>query len=138
MATGKTNEEENSITDINVTPLVDVCLVLVIIFMVTAPLVMQAGIRVSQSSAGAASGKASTEENVNVILTKQRKIIVNGKEVKKEDLADELRQRIIRSRDKLVTLVCDKENKCLEVVDVLDIARQNGALKLAILKKKQE
>ena len=134
----KASEEESAITDINVTPLVDVCLVLVIIFMVTANFVMQAGIRVSQSSAGASTGKSSSEENVNVILTKTGKIIVNGKEVKREDLAYELKKKIQKSKDKLVTLTADKENRCIEIVDVLDLAKQNGAEKLSILKKLQE
>ena len=43
-----------AITDINVTPLVDVCLVLVIIFMVIAPMAMQSGIEVASSKVGAA------------------------------------------------------------------------------------
>lgn len=133
----KASEEESAITDINVTPLVDVCLVLVIIFMVTANFVMQAGIKVSQSAAGAETGKVSKSENVNIILTKEGKIIINGKEVKKGDVGMELQRAISKSKDKVVTLVADKENKCFEVVDVLDIAKQNGAEKLSILKKLQ-
>ncbi|MFH1824198.1 MAG: biopolymer transporter ExbD [Candidatus Firestonebacteria bacterium] len=134
----KTSEEESAITDINVTPLVDVCLVLVIIFMVTANFIMQAGIRVSQSSSGAETGKVTQSENVNVILTKEGKIIINGREVKRGNLGIELQQAIFKSKDKMVTLVADKENRCFEVVDVLDIAKQNGAEKLSILKKIQE
>jgi biopolymer transport protein ExbD len=133
----KPSEEESTITDINVTPLVDVCLVLVIIFMVTANFVMQAGIRVSQSTAGAATGKVSKSENVNVILTKEGKIIINGKEIDRKNLAIELQKAIAASKDKVVTLVADKENRCFEVVDILDIAKQNGAEKLSILKKIQ-
>lgn len=134
----KASEEEGAITDINVTPLVDVCLVLVIIFMVTANFIMQAGIKVTQSSSGAAKGKVSSEQNVNVILTKDNKIKVNGREVKRENLATELQIRIARSKDKMVTLVADKENRCYQIVDILDIAKQNGAAKLALMKKAQE
>ena len=134
----KASEEESAITDINVTPLVDVCLVLVIIFMVTANFVMQAGIKVTQSSSGAATGKVSSEENVNVILTKDNKIKINGKEVKRENLAYELKVKIAKSKDKMVTLVADKENRCFQIVDILDIAKQNGAEKLALMKKMQE
>jgi biopolymer transport protein TolR len=130
--------EEGGITDINVTPLVDVCLVLVIIFMVTANFVMQAGIQVASSQAGAATGKVSTEENVNVILSKNHKIFVNGREVKPENLALELNVRIAKSKDKMVTLTADNENKVAEVVDILDLAKQNGAQKLSVLKKLQK
>ena len=130
--------EEGGITDINVTPLVDVCLVLVIIFMVTANFVMQAGIQVSSSQAGAATGKVSAEENVNVILNKNHKVYVNGREVLKENLALELNVRIAKSKDKMVTLTADNENKVSEVVDILDLAKQNGAEKLSVLKKLQK
>jgi biopolymer transport protein ExbD len=133
----KVSEEQEPITDINVTPLVDVCLVLVIIFMVTANFVMQAGINVSHSSSGAAQGKTSSEENVNVILTKDGKIIINGKQIKREEMPAELNMRIARSKDKLVTIVPDNENIVADVVDVLDLSKQNGAEKLSIMKKAQ-
>ena len=57
-------DDQEAITDINVTPLVDVALVLVIIFMAVSPFMLQAGIVVSESKAGAATGKASLDENV--------------------------------------------------------------------------
>jgi len=135
---GADNPEEAGITDINVTPLVDVCLVLVIIFMVTANFAMQAGIRVVSSSSGAAKGKVSQDENVSVTLSKNGKIVINGKEVRRDNLGMELNSRIAKSKDKAVTLVADKENRCVEVVDILDIAKQNGAKKLALMKKIQQ
>ena len=53
-----------AITSINVTPLVDVCLVLVIIFMVLTPLTMQAGIEVSNSRANASVGVSAARDVV--------------------------------------------------------------------------
>src|SRR3989344_8656669 len=61
--------EEEPITEINVTPLVDVALVLVIIFMAVSPFMLQAGLQVSESKAGAATGKHALEENVQITLT---------------------------------------------------------------------
>lgn len=132
------NETEDSpIADINVTPLVDVCLVLVIIFMVTANFVMQGGINLTQSAAGAATGKQSTEENVKIIITRDNKIMVNGRTILRNNLALELKVRIAKSKDKLVTIVADKTNRVDTVVDVLDLARQCGAVKLSMLKQIQ-
>lgn len=133
-----TNEAEDSpISDINVTPLVDVCLVLVIIFMVTANFVMQGGINLTQSAAGAATGKQSTEENVKIILTRDNKIIVNGRTITRDNLALELKVRIAKSKDKLVTVVADKANRVENVVDVLDLSKQCGAVKISMLKQMQ-
>ena len=131
-------DNDSPIADINITPLVDICLVLVIIFMVTANFTMQAGINLTQSALGAASGKQSVEENVKVILTKENKIFVNGKEIPPDELDSELRLRISKSKDKLVTIVADKTNRVESVVDVMDLAKQCGAVKLSVLKKIQE
>ncbi|MCX5776191.1 MAG: biopolymer transporter ExbD [Candidatus Firestonebacteria bacterium] len=138
MAIKKSYEETPPIADINITPLVDVCLVLVIIFMVTANFTMQGGINLTQSALGAASGKQSTEENVKIILTKDDKILLNGRLISKDNLESELRAGIAKSRDKLVTIVADKANRVESVVDVMDLAKQAGALKLSVLKKLQE
>jgi len=130
--------DDSPISDINVTPLVDVCLVLVIIFMVTANFIMQGGINLTQSAAGAATGKQSTEENVKIILTRDNKIIVNGRTISRDNLALELKVRIAKSRDKLVTIVADRSNRVESVVDVLDLAQQCGAVKLSMLKQTRE
>ncbi|OGF48423.1 MAG: hypothetical protein A2231_12925 [Candidatus Firestonebacteria bacterium RIFOXYA2_FULL_40_8] len=134
----KAEEDDSPIADINVTPLVDVCLVLVIIFMVTANFIMQGGINLTQAAAGAATGKQSTEENVKIIITRDNKIMVNGRVISRDNLGLELRVRIAKSKDKLVTIVADKTNRVESVVDVMDLAKQSGAEKLSILKKLQE
>ena len=127
--------EEQVITEINVTPLVDVALVLVIIFMAVSPFMLQAGIQVTESKAGAAAGKASLSENVQITLTQENKILVNGKEILLPDLALSLKEAIPKSKDGLVTLQADKNNQVGQVVAVLDIAKQSGAKKVAILNK---
>ena len=65
---GAAQKEDEPITAINVTPLVDVCLVLVIIFMAVAPMAVTLGIKVLESRASNAEGKASVDENVQVKL----------------------------------------------------------------------
>jgi len=129
-------KEETSINKINLTSLVDVSLTLVIIFMVAAPFVMQTGIKVTSSKMGAAKGKVVQSENVNIYLSADGKIKVNGQPVSWEQLAAALRVAIPKSKDRMVILLASPKNQVKQIVDILDCARQEGAVKLAILKER--
>jgi biopolymer transport protein ExbD len=124
-----------AITDINVTPLVDVCLVLVIIFMVISPMVMTSGIEVSGSKVGAAKGEAAIAQNVTVVLDEKGKMTVNGKTVKREDLATALEAVIPKSKDKLVSVDATPKAEVGMVVEILDTAKQKGAKRVALLNR---
>lgn len=137
MAIGSGAKGEEPITAINVTPLVDVCLVLVIIFMAVAPFALTTGIKVLESRAKAAEGKASAEQNVNVKLTADGTITVNGAKIDPNDLALRLTAAINKSKDKMVIISADETNKVGQVVEILDTAKLSGAQKLAILKNEE-
>jgi biopolymer transport protein ExbD len=132
------HSDEEPITEINVAPLVDVALVLVIIFMAVSPFMLQAGLTVTESKAGAATGKASLDENVQIGLAQDGKITLNGEEVAPNDLTIALKIAIPKSKDGLVTVQADPANRVGTVVQVLDIAKQAGAKKVALLNKKEE
>ena len=132
------NGGDDPITEINVTPLVDVALVLVIIFMVVSPFMVQAGLKVTESKAGAATGKSSLSENLQVTLTPEGKIRIDQKEILISDLENELKQRLPKTKDQLVTVQADQKNLVGQVVEILDIAKQAGAKKVAILNKLSE
>ncbi len=134
MAIGELAKTDEPITAINLTPLVDVCLVLVIIFMAVAPLALTMGITVLESRAKAAEGKASAEENVSVKLDEGGGLSVNGVAVAYDQLRAELSKALVKSKDRLVIVTADDGNRVGQVVDVLDTALAAGALKLAILK----
>ncbi|MCX5794895.1 MAG: biopolymer transporter ExbD [Elusimicrobia bacterium] len=131
---GANQKADEPITDINVTPLVDVCLVLVIIFMAIAPLAMTAGISVLHSSTKVSEGKASIEENVQVKLTADGTMTVNGKAAAAGELAGSISEALLRSKDKMVTVTAEEGNLVGQVVGILDTAKQCGAAKVAILK----
>ncbi len=121
------------------TPLVDVSLVLVIIFMAVSPFMLQAGIVVSESRAGAATGKASLDENVQISLSAEGRLLVNGEAVASLDaLSDKLKTVIPKSKDGLVTLQAEKSNHVGQIVEILDIAKQVGAKKIAIINKTED
>jgi biopolymer transport protein ExbD len=121
------------ITDINVTPLVDVCLVLVIIFMVLAPFAMQAGIEIASTKMGAAKAETSLKENVSVLLDAKGIIKVNGKTVGWPELGQAITRALGTSRDKLVSLNASPDATVGQVVEILDTSKQSGAKRLAVL-----
>lgn len=124
---------QGPITEINVTPLVDVCLVLVIIFMVIAPFVMQAGIEIGSSGKSVKKGETSFKDNVNVVLSADGSIRINGQPATWQNLAQSLREALDRSRDRLVSLSASEEATVGQVVEILDTSKQNGAIRLAVL-----
>jgi biopolymer transport protein ExbD len=135
MAIGAGSKGEEPITAINVTPLVDVCLVLVIIFMAVAPMAMTMGIKVLESRAGVSTGAASAEENVTVKLDISGRLTVNGALVPDgAQLQPMISAALAKSKDRMVIITADDGNKVREVVEILDTAKLAGALKLAILK----
>src|ERR1051325_4427498 len=83
------NRSSTTISQINVTPLVDVMLVLLVIFMVTAPIIQQ-GVQVNlpQAKAGAVGG---TEDPMIVTIAKNGRLYLNDNEVGSEELAERLR-----------------------------------------------
>ena len=134
MGGGGLQGDDDAITEINVTPLVDVSLVLVIIFMAIAPFGLSAGIKVLQSKAKASIGKVSASQNVAVRLKKDGSVSVNGKKSNFRSLWKAIAVALGKSKDKMVILTADAENRVGDVVTVLDTAKQAGAKKLAIMK----
>jgi len=131
---GAAQKDDEPITQINVTPLVDVCLVLVIIFMAVAPMAVTLGIKVLETRAGNAEGKASVDENVQVKVSLDGTITVNGTKTDGLTFRGVLAGALARSKDKMVIVTADARNKVGLVVSVLDASKQAGALKLAVMK----
>ncbi len=132
---GQGSSSSEAITDINVTPLVDVSLVLVIIFMAVAPFVFQAGIPVNSSRVGVATGLAVQKENVTVTLARDGALKVNGEATTWAALAAAIRRHLATSADRLVMVAAQPENVVGQVVEILDTAKQSGAAKVAILRQ---
>src|SRR5438105_5897136 len=87
---GDFNQDDESISAINVTPLVDVTLVLLIIFMVTTPMIMKPSINVNLPKA--ASSDQSAPGELAITITKAGQIFANGKTVTEDELKREATQ----------------------------------------------
>ena len=136
----RSNSNTNkAVSDINLTSMVDVCLTLVIIFMVSYPLVMQSGINVSTPSMKKA--KTLTEETelkAEINLKEDYTIELNGNVVAPEILSDSLRSLMNASKKKLVVVSAEENVLHDHVVAILDEAKQCGAEQLSIIKKKKK
>lgn len=127
-----------AITDINVTPLVDVSLVLVIIFMAVSPLVLQAGIKALQSQSGAAQGKTAAGQNVTLDIDAAGRVTLNGRLMEPQEWPQALEKSLMDSKDRLVSITADPNIAVGTVVEVLDTAKQKGARKLVMIKKPEK
>lgn len=129
-------EEEGSVNKINVTPLVDVCLVLVLIFMVTMPFSIIYGITV-KGQILKNYGLSTPQEHVNVLLASRGVFIQDekGKDqpIPYEDFGNVLRQVIQIAETKDVILRVERDVPHGQTVWVLDLAKQNGALDISLL-----
>lgn len=124
------NGEEAAITGINVTPLVDIILVVLIIFMATAPLIHNRAMKVDLPKA-AQHEKAATEA-LQVLLNAKREISLSGKPVTAEELGRILKGITAVSGDTRVALRADKTIPYGEIVGLLDVVRGAGVRKIGL------
>ena len=136
MKMNKSAHQKRGLTDINLTSLVDVCLTLVIIFMVSYPLVMQSAINVSSpSQQRAKSDDQASDVKAEINLTADEHIQLNGAEIAESAFADSLRSLLAASREKNVVVSADGNVLHDRVVAVLDMAKQAGARQLSIVRR---
>jgi biopolymer transport protein ExbD len=119
--------------EINIISIVDVSFVLVIFCMVTMNLVLTSGINVLETKSGAATGKATMKENISIKLTQDNKIFIDDRQVEMSELPHELAISLPKTKDKMVIITADDNNRCEQVVDILDISKKSGAQRLALM-----
>lgn len=117
-------------SEINVTPLVDVFLVLLIIFMVTTPLIVQESFKIKLPTA--VSSDVQPEVKINISITRDKEVYLNNKPVDLDNLEKVLSERLAASADKTVVIRADKRVYHETVVKVLDICKKAGAERLAL------
>jgi biopolymer transport protein TolR len=120
-----------AMTDINVTPLVDVMLVLLIIFMVTAPLI-QSGVKVDLPKASAQQMEHS-EEKLVLTITRDRRIFLGDAEIRGNELEQKLAANARIQKDKELYLHADRSLPYGQVVEVMAVARRAGVESLGMI-----
>jgi biopolymer transport protein TolR len=121
-------------SDINVTPLIDVVLVLLIIFMVLTPSMLKnIPMMVPDKSEDQSTPAMPPDSSIMVEYTAKRELTVNSEAVAVESLATNLADRLKARRQKVVFFKAEDKAPYGEVVRLLDIARGSGAETLAIV-----
>jgi biopolymer transport protein ExbD len=129
----KTNKK--GMTEINLTSLVDVCLTLVIIFMVSSPFVLNSGIKVTTPSLKKAqSVKEASDLKAEVKLKTDGGLLLNGSAVPVTQFSDSLRVFLAASASKQVLISAEGEVLHDQVIAIMDEAKQCGAKKLSIVR----
>lgn len=117
--------------EINMVPFIDITLILLIIFMVMTPFIVQSQLNVDLPSASAVN--TVTESNViRVEIAKNGQVKVQDRAVSLDSLEHELTLRLGRSREKTILVQADRDVPIQKVVTVFDIAKKLGAAKLGI------
>jgi len=128
VGTGK-DEENGIISDINVTPFVDVALVLLIIFMVTATYIVAQSIPVDLPEAATGEDVVTT---LTVTIASDGTQYVDGKEATDAKLAEIIKQTIKENDDVRTVIAADTAISHGKVIHVIDLVRQLGISKFAI------
>lgn len=131
----KLQSHAGGMVEINLTSLIDVALVLVVIFMVMAPMVVQSSITISTPQAGQASSAQSEEQKIALHLKHDGSMRLNNKPVTATTMPESLRKLLAASATKRVVLSADERVLHEHVVVALDVARQAGAKDLTIVKR---
>ena len=119
-----------TLAEINIIPLVDVTLVLLLIFMLTAPL-MYRGVDVNLPKT---SGKPTTvEERMVITLSKDQNVYINDKLVSLASLEQALRDLFKNRQDKTIYLRADQALQYGFVVETMDRVRRSGIEKLGMV-----
>ena len=128
------NKKNGVIAEMNMIPLIDISLILLIIFMVITPFLVQSQIQVSlpKASTGA---KGADEGVLKVTLGADGSMDVDGRAVRFQNLEKELILKFAKARNKTVLVEADRSVPVERVVTVLDTAKKLGAGKIGIAVK---
>jgi biopolymer transport protein ExbD len=136
MAGGAADNDDEGITGINVTPLVDVTLVLLIIFMVTASYIVKETIEVELPRA--AHGGETVQKTFAVLVTRDGKMFLNGVPVDDGALVAEVQRARSAGEDVQAIVGADKNATHGAVTHLLDVLKGAGVTKFAIQIEKQQ
>jgi biopolymer transport protein TolR len=127
--------DEFEITGINVTPLVDVMLVLLIIFMVTATYVVKEAIKVDLPRA--ANAGETSARTLQVVITRDGQAFLDGVAVTEEALIRKIREAPEKKEDLQAIIAADRDARHGAVVRVLDLLTSQGVTRFAIQIEKE-
>ena len=127
---GGVQDNDEEITGINVTPLVDVVLVLLIIFMVTANFIVRETVEVDLPRA--ANGGETVQGLVNVVLDRQGKLFFDGAEVSEDGLRRKVVEALAKDKETRAIISADQSLPYGQVMRLIDVVKGEGIAKFAL------
>ncbi len=127
---GGSQDNDEEITGINVTPLVDITLVLLIIFMVTANFIVRETVEVDLPRA--ANGGETVQGLVNVVLDKEGKLFFDGAEVNEDELRRKVAQALEKDKETRAIISADQTLAYGRVMRLIDVVKGQGIAKFAL------
>jgi biopolymer transport protein TolR len=130
-----TDDDNGPISSINVTPFVDVVLVLLVIFMVTAPLLMQDSIGIHLPKAASSDRKLNSK--MGVAVTRQGQILLNGVLASPEMITARVAEALAKDPETQALISADGDARHADVVRAIDLIKSAGMSRFAIQIEKQ-
>jgi biopolymer transport protein ExbD len=130
MGASMNEDHDEAIATINVTPFVDIILVVLIIFMVTTPFIMNPSINIQLPKSS--TGDKTVPTQMNIGITAEGKVYLNGSETTNEGIATVAAEMIQQSTDIQAVISADKEVAHGIVIGIIDTIKSAGIEKFAI------
>ena len=127
---GIQDDDEDAITGINITPLVDIVLVLLIIFMMTASYIVSPAIKVELPRA--ASAEETAQSQLALVITKEGELFLNNKKIDEDALKQFIRERKSSLENLEAIIAADGSVKHERVVGLIDLIKTEGITKFAL------
>ena len=131
----KTVTHEKIIVALNMTPLIDCVLQLLIFFMLSSSFVLQTGIQVDLPKARAP--RLQDEQDIVITITRTNEIFLNDEKMSADQLPIALLEKVTKSKTKIVLIKPDKRVETGKLVEVMGIAKSVGVESLGIITEPQ-
>jgi biopolymer transport protein TolR len=124
------SDDQGLMSAINVTPFVDVVLVLLVIFMVTAPIIAKDLLNVKLPKTESGDGKGMS--TLGLAVNRQGQVLLNGTPVTEDALKSEVKKALASDKDTQAIIAADVETQYGNVVRIIDIVKSAGLQRFAI------
>jgi len=129
-------DDGDIMADINMTPLIDIMLVLLIIFMVTSSVSLDSGLDIDLPKTKEVANK-SEDKTIVVSLDKEQRLYVNGQVVAKDQLEGAIHDALTKEGAGLVVFQGDTQSPLGDALEIMEMAKRAGAEKFAIASEQQ-
>lgn len=130
MAEPLQSSDNQPISAINVTPFVDVVLVLLVIFIITAPTLMKESIAIKLPKS--ATSEAQPTSPLGIAINKDGQILVNGVLMTDEQIVSDIQTLSLKNKDLQALIAADAEAKHKDVVRAIDLIKKAGVHRFAL------